>query len=199
MKDSYLTINQHYQSEIKIKASKFITNLIPIDSIRMAEEELALLRKKFWDANHNCYAFCLDSESFRYSDDGEPSGTAGKPIFDCINGHDLEHILIVVTRYFGGTKLGTGGLIRAYSESVENGISLAEITVHINRARLKLSHHYDQTNAVMHQINHFDIIIIDTIYTESVTVILDIKISETEVFIAKLFDSTNGTVKAEII
>ncbi|MCK4857045.1 MAG: YigZ family protein, partial [candidate division Zixibacteria bacterium] len=113
------------QIEIKVKGSRFIGETCLVASVDEAVARLAVVRKREYQATHHCYAYVTgwpDQVGFKYSDDGEPSGTAGRPIYDVITGHALTNLLVVVTRYFGGTKLGTGGLVRAYSEAARAAV-----------------------------------------------------------------------------
>lgn len=115
--------------EVVEKKSRFIANVFQVMDEAQAEEYICSIRKKYYDARHNCYAYVCgeNSEIQRFSDDGEPSGTAGKPILDIINSQDLKNCLIVVTRYFGGTLLGTGGLIRAYQAAAKEGVEASDL------------------------------------------------------------------------
>lgn len=115
--------------EFTDKKSRFIANIYHIEDEDMAVKIIEQLRKKYWDARHNCYAYVLGgkSEIQRFSDDGEPSGTAGKPILEVITGNECGNCLCVVTRYFGGVLLGTGGLIRAYTNAAKDALSACRI------------------------------------------------------------------------
>lgn len=115
--------------EVVEKKSRFIANVFQVMDEAQAEEYIYSIRKKYYDARHNCYAYVCgeNNEIQRFSDDGEPSGTAGKPILDIINSQDLKNCLIVVTRYFGGTLLGTGGLIRAYQAAAKEGVEASDL------------------------------------------------------------------------
>lgn len=120
MTDQFFTIPRQATSEMKVKGSRFIGAALPQSSVEQIDNTLTEFRKNYHDASHNCFAWQVGIDSavsFKYSDDGEPSGTAGKPIYDCITGRQLTDVLVVVTRYFGGTRLGTGGLVRAYSDA----------------------------------------------------------------------------------
>jgi len=127
--DTYKTIENISEGLFKDRGSKFIAHAIPVNKESQVKEHLSALRKKYHDARHHCYAYQLgfDKSSYRINDDGEPSGTAGKPIFGQILSHDLTNILIVVVRYFGGTKLGIGGLINAYKTSAKDALNNAKI------------------------------------------------------------------------
>ncbi len=126
--DAYYTIKSRRRAEIKIKGSKFIGTAIPAANKEAAKEELGKVRSEFYDATHNCFAHKIGSKGLEYgfSDDGEPSGSAGKPILFEINKYDVSNVLVVVTRYFGGTKLGVGGLSRAYSQAAAEALNLCD-------------------------------------------------------------------------
>ena len=131
MADRFKILYKGGESELVVKKSRFIATLSPVESEEEAAAFLAEMRKKYWDASHNCFAFTIgmNHELTRCSDDGEPSGTAGKPILEVIRGQGLHNVLIVVTRYFGGTLLGTGGLVRAYTAaSLEGLVELLPVT-----------------------------------------------------------------------
>ncbi len=128
---SYNTIENEETSEILEKKSKFIANIMYIDKVEEAEAKLEEIRKKYYDARHNCYAYrVIDSNKSiidRSSDDGEPSGTAGSPMLNILKKEELCNVLVVVTRYFGGILLGTGGLVRAYSQATQDVIHKSRI------------------------------------------------------------------------
>ena len=121
----FKTISENVSSEIVEKKSKFIANIFYVESVEEAEEKIKEIKKKYYDARHNCFAFSVyteDGNIDRFSDDGEPSGTAGSPMLAILKAQNLSNILVVVTRYFGGILLGTGGLTRAYSSAAINAI-----------------------------------------------------------------------------
>ena len=127
--ENFLTINENIESEITVKKSKFICNLIKIETQEEAEEQIKKIKKKYHDARHNCVAYRIqenDTIVEKASDVGEPSGTAGGPMLNILQKNNLCNILVVVTRYFGGILLGTGGLVRAYSDSMQNALKLTE-------------------------------------------------------------------------
>ena len=115
--------------EIEEKKSRFIATIMPVSSEEEAASFIAQLKKKYWDARHNCSAFVIgeNGEKTRCSDDGEPSGTAGRPMLDVLTGEHITNVCVVVTRYFGGTLLGTGGLVRAYQAAVRAGLEDCEV------------------------------------------------------------------------
>lgn len=144
------TIKERTRSESKVRGSRFIATAIPVSSKEAAMEELDSLRKEFWDATHNCYAYQLapNGAEYRFFDDGEPSGTAGKPILFVIQQRDLMDVLVVVTRYYGGTKLGAGGLARAYADSASEALNLAEIVVNWPTTPIRVFTPYEDLSEV---------------------------------------------------
>ena len=148
--DTYKTIENISEGLFKDRGSKFIAHAIPVNNESQVKEHLSALRKIYHDARHHCYAYQLgfDKSSYRINDDGEPSGTAGKPIFGQILSHDLTNILIVVVRYFGGTKLGLGGLINAYKTSAKDALNNAKIIKKTINEVYEIIYDYPVMNAV---------------------------------------------------
>lgn len=127
--ESFISIKENVQTEIVVKKSKFICNLIKVESQEEAEEYIKKIKKKYYDARHNCVAYrVIENEKVveKSSDDGEPSGTAGGPMLNILQKNNLGNVLVMVTRYFGGILLGTGGLVRAYSDATFSAIEIAE-------------------------------------------------------------------------
>ena len=167
----YLTIKGNVETEIVVKKSKFIASLIKVTSKEQAEEEIKKIKKKYFDARHNCVSYrVLEDEKIveRFSDDGEPSGTAGGPMLNILQKNNLVNVLIVVTRYFGGILLGTGGLVRAYSDSLIKAIELStkvekclgtELNVYIKYTYYETFKHYCKKN---------NINIVDSQYLENI-------------------------------
>ena len=129
MLEQYRTVYEGGEGEITEKKSRFIATVHPVESEEEALAFLEEMKKKYWDARHNCYVYSIgmNREFTRCSDDGEPSGTAGRPMLDVILGEDIYNVAVVVTRYFGGIKLGAGGLTRAYSQAVDDALKEANI------------------------------------------------------------------------
>jgi uncharacterized YigZ family protein len=128
--NDFITIQENVQAEITEKKSKFIANLFYVENIKQAEELIRNTKKKYFDARHNCIAYrVVEGGNLveRFSDDGEPSGTAGAPMLNILQKNGLANVLVVVTRYFGGILLGTGGLVRAYSESLQKVLEQSEL------------------------------------------------------------------------
>ena len=158
MNNTYLTITESVQSTYTEKRSKFIALAYPVSSVEEVKSILEQLRKEYYDARHICWAYMLgaDRENFRSNDDGEPSGTAGKPILGQINSNQLTNIMIAVVRYFGGIKLGTGGLIVAYREATASAITSSEIVEQIVTKQIRFTFDYLQMNDVMKLIKDND-------------------------------------------
>lgn len=151
MAEKYLTVSKSVESIYKEKGSKFLSFLYPVTSVEEVKEYLTQLKKKYYDATHHCYAYIIgyDKETFRMNDDGEPSSTAGKPIYGQLQSNDLTNVLLVVVRYFGGTKLGVSGLIKAYKESSAECIALAEIVEKQVKHKYIIYFAYEDMNVVM--------------------------------------------------
>lgn len=154
------------ESELKVSGSRFIGRVFVVESEEVAAERIAIVRKAEYDATHHCTAYRVGVEEFvdRYNDDGEPSGTAGPPILRRIEASGLTNILVVVTRYYGGTKLGTGGLIRAYGESAQLAIDRCGERKHAIEECFKITFAYDDTSVAMHLVSKFDGRIVSTEY-----------------------------------
>ena len=193
---SYKTVKKDAFAEIEIKKSKFIAHIAEIKSEDEAETFIKQTRKKYYDATHNCSAYILNSDrGIRHSsDDGEPSGTAGKPILDVISGAGLSDIIVVVTRYFGGTELGTGGLVRAYSgaaaEVLKNGA-----VVEITEAKLiEFIIDYGLLPKLQHLCMELGIIIYETEYLEKVKISVLITEDNLGRFFKEVTEMTAGAI-----
>ena len=158
MDDSYKTIEKIAEGYITERKSKFISYILPIESEEEVKEILDEYRKKYYNARHVCWAYMLGHarEDYRSNDDGEPSGTAGRPILGQINSYELTNVLILVVRYFGGTLLGTGGLVRAYKEAAAAAIENATIVEKTMDDAFVLKFEYPLLNEVMRVLNQFE-------------------------------------------
>lgn len=203
--DKYYTIKKNYGSkllrtEIKVKGSKFIAT---IQRVSTKEEAIAFvdkMRAEFYDATHNCYAYRIGwkGSEFRAADDGEPSGSAGKPILLAIDKYNLQDVVVVVTRYFGGTKLGVGGLVRAYSKSAEKTLEIIEKSVIHRTKTIKVAVGYEDISFMKRQIEGNAISFTEE-YTEKVEFLIEIPLSKAALFVDELFSQSNGTIVAKII
>jgi uncharacterized YigZ family protein len=178
---SYKVITKNGSGEIVEKKSRFIANVFAVNSQEEAEEKIAEVSKKYWDARHNCYAFVIgeNSENTRCSDNGEPSGTAGKPILEVITGAGITNVLVIVTRYFGGVLLGTGGLVRAYTQAAQAGIAASEVGEMIYAQKLTLKVGYNMINNVQYYLAQNEINIADSRYEADVE--FDICVKENDI------------------
>lgn len=151
MQDSFRTISQPSEGIYTEKRSKFLAFAIPVENVEEIKDIVAQYQKKYYDARHVCYAYMLGAErtEFRANDNGEPSGTAGKPILGQINSNELTNILIIVVRYFGGIKLGTSGLIVAYKQAAAEAIAAAEIIEKTVDTHITFMFEYPFMNDVM--------------------------------------------------
>ena len=158
MGDSYKTVVEPAEGYINEKKSRFISFVIPVSSADEAMEILEEHRKKYYNARHICWAYMIgwDREEFRFNDDGEPSGTAGKPILGQINSSGLTDVIIMVVRYFGGTLLGTGGLIRAYRDAAADAINNAQIIEKTVDDVIDIHFEYPLLNDVMRVLKQFE-------------------------------------------
>ena len=166
----YKTIAEKARIEMNEKRSRFIATVRSVENQEEMDAFLDELRKEYWNASHHCYAYQIGkrSEIQRFSDDGEPQGTAGKPILEVLKGEDLKNTAIIVTRYFGGTELGTGGLVRAYGKSAKEGVLAAGIVECILMRRYKLTVPYTLVGKVEYLLNENGYIIEGANYTEDV-------------------------------
>ncbi|MEN8153764.1 MAG: YigZ family protein [Acidobacteriota bacterium] len=197
--DDYLSIkNQFGPFEIKEKGSKFISFIFPAHSKEDAENIILQLRKKYFDSTHICYAFRIGEgieDYFRYSDDGEPGGTAGLPIYKEISGKGLYNILTAVIRYYGGTKLGTGGLTRAYSGSAKLAIENSLTKRIINVKKISLTINYNFLGELMKMVELFGISISDQSYNEKgIFFELSIPLSLFQKFKKDISNRSNGKI-----
>ena len=200
MDDFYLTIAQTAQVENKVKGSRFIAQTKMVKSETEALQFLKGIRKREHAATHHCYAYRIghgQNVLFKYSDDGEPSGTAGKPIYDCITGRDLTYVIAVVTRYFGGTKLGTGGLARAYSETAvlaleESGTKTVYIT---DQLMMRFDfRYYDQ---ILKALEKYKAEQISSEFSEIVQLTVSVRQSKTTELINEITNLTHGQAQIE--
>lgn len=159
IKDEYLSIPQRSDGLFKDKGSRFISMAFPVETEAQIKEILDGLRKEYYDARHHCYAYRLgaDGAKFRANDDGEPSGSSGRPILGQIDSRNLSDVLVVVVRYFGGIKLGIPGLIRAYKSATADALDLAGTVTKIASRRYKVTFGYMSMNSVMKILKDMDL------------------------------------------
>ena len=188
MQDTYKTINSASEGIYKEKGSKFISFAIPVNKIEEVKEIVKDFRKKYYDARHLCYAYMLGMEQkeWRANDDGEPSGTAGKPILGQINSHELTNILVIVVRYFGGVLLGTGGLVLAYKEATIDALQQAEIIEKTIQTKLCIHFEYPLMNDVMRVLKDSSASILNQNYNQDCSMEINIRKQEYNTLLGKL-------------
>lgn len=199
--DKFLTVAKPAKSLYVVKKSKFISTVEPVNSVLQAEEFINKMKKKYWDATHNVYAYNigLDDNIQKCSDDGEPSGTAGKPVLDIIKSRDIKNVLVVVTRYFGGIKLGANGLIRAYSESAKIGLNNAQIIEKVKCNKYKVTVDYEILGKLEWELNQKKLIIKDIEYTDKVTLTIFVPICYNVNFEKLIMNLTSGDANIKYI
>lgn len=199
MENTFLTIKEkEYSAELVEKKSKFIAKIVKVTSEEDAMNVLKSIKKEHRDARHNVFAYRIANGSERFSDDGEPSGTAGVPILDILRGEKLQNVLVVVTRYFGGILLGTGGLVKAYSGATKDAIAQAE------KVEMKLCNEYsveidyNYHNILLHYFKEDLIIVRDTEYTNNICLKIVVESNRGESVITKIIEKTDRTAKIEL-
>ena len=180
MKQTYDVVYEGGSDEIVEKKSRFIAHVFPVHSEQEAVEHIEQIRKQYWDARHNCHAFVIgpNDEISRCSDDGEPSGTAGRPILEVLQGRGIHNVLVIVTRYFGGTLLGTGGLVRAYSQATQAGLAASRIMTRQSGRKLLIGTDYNGIGKMQYIVGKRNIPVLDTRYAEAVE--MDVLVPEEE-------------------
>ncbi len=194
MKKNYKILYQAGEGEIVEKKSRFIATIRPVDSEEEALSFIAEMRKKYWDATHNCTAFVIgeNHEQMRCNDDGEPSQTAGRPMLDVLLGEDVHNCCAVVTRYFGGTLLGTGGLVRAYSAAVKEGLKNCQILEKQLARKLTVETDYTGLGKIQYILGEEKISTLDSQYADKVSLTLLVPVDQLEPLMEKLTEGTNG-------
>lgn len=189
-------IYQNGSGEIIEKKSRFIADVFDIADEADAMVRIQEVKKKYWDARHHCFAYVLGEKEGqqRFSDDGEPSGTAGKPILDLLAAGGYSNTLIVVTRYFGGTLLGTGGLIRAYQAAAKAGLAQSETVEVLEGLRADLEADYSQLGKIQHICADLGVFLLDTVYMQNVHLELLIPVETAQTFIEHITESFAGKV-----
>ncbi len=183
--------------EIVEKKSRFIADISPVRSEEEAMVFIAEIRKKYWDARHHCTAFVIgdNNEITRAGDDGEPAGTAGRPMLEVLLGNEIHNVCAVVTRYFGGTLLGTGGLVRAYSAAVKEGLKASVIVEQIRGRRILFSAAYTELGKLQYLLNEAGAAVENTDYSDKVTITVLAPESERALLEHRVTDGLSGRVE----
>lgn len=192
--NSFRTVLERAQAEITEKKSRFIATVIPAGQEEEAERLLVELRKKYWDANHNVYAYRigLGKTIERFSDDKEPVHTAGMPILSLLRKEELHNVCVVVTRYFGGTLLGTGGLVRAYSKAAQEALQKARIITKEPYVQYGLDLDYAMLGKMQYTLSEKEWTVLDTLFEENVRMKLLIPLREQDEFLKTMREASDG-------
>lgn len=197
---TYKSISSESKIEFIEKKSKFIGYIKPITSEESAIEFIDEIKEKHWDATHNVYAYTLlENQKSRYSDDGEPHGTAGLPVLDVLVKNELLNVVVVVTRYFGGTLLGTGGLVRAYSHAALMAVKSAGVSIFKNCCKFKIICDYNFYGQITRAVFDNDGNIDDTVYTNKTEIFFHIPKEKVENFVKNVEKIMSGNVKIQFI
>ncbi|MGI6069833.1 MAG: YigZ family protein [Blautia sp.] len=194
MLECYKTVYEGGQGEIVEKKSRFIATVRPVEKEEEALAFLEEVKKKYWDARHNCFAYVIGErqELARCSDDGEPGGTAGRPMLDVLLGEEIHNVAVVVTRYFGGTLLGTGGLVRAYSKAVQEGLAHSTVIEKQWGVVLAVSTDYNGVGKLQYLAGERKLPVLDAQYTEKVVMKLLVPIGEVDAVEKAVTEATSG-------
>lgn len=194
---TYKTLHEFGVDEIIIERSTFIGYAKPIKSEEEAIEFINEIKKKHKDATHNVWAYTVGKTMNiqRYSDDGEPQGTAGIPTLEVIKKEDLRDVAVVVTRYFGGVKLGAGGLVRAYTKGAKIGIEAAKVIKKVMYQEVRIKIDYNQLGKIQNEIMNLGYFVKDTVYEDNVEIIVYSRLDEVETLSERMVDITSATVQ----
>ena len=199
MTEQYKTVYEGGEGEIVEKKSRFIATVQPVESEEEALAFVASMKKKYWNATHNCSAFVVGEhmELQRCSDDGEPSQTAGKPMMDVLTGAGLTDVAVVVTRYFGGTLLGTGGLVRAYSGAVQEGLKNSTVITKYLGVKLSVTTDYNGVGKLQYLFGQKEIPILSAEYTDKVVFTVLVESSRIQEIKKAITEATSATAQME--
>lgn len=199
MDGAYKIVYRGGTGEIVEKKSRFIANVFSVESEEEAVEIIEKTKKQYWDARHNCYAYVLgaDGGKQKCSDDGEPQGTAGRPMLDVLLGEEVRNILVIVTRYFGGTLLGTGGLVRAYSMATKAGIDASKIVMKCPAHRIRITTDYNGVGKLQYIAAQSEIAVLDTEYTDKVIMTLLVPVEGIYSLTGKVMEATSAAAQIE--
>lgn len=200
MLSKYRTVYIGEEAEIIEKKSRFIATVKPVKSEEEAIAFIEGLKKKYWNATHNCFAYVIGErfQTQRCSDDGEPSGTAGRPMLDVLLGEEIHDVAVVVTRYFGGTLLGTGGLVRAYQSATKAGLEASTVITKMHGQKLCVVTDYTGLGKIQYILGQRGLTILNSEYTDQVA--LEVLLPEEEIkpVMAEITEGTNGQAKMEL-
>ncbi|MDR2189981.1 MAG: YigZ family protein [Candidatus Peribacteria bacterium] len=210
----YTTVTEIFTYELpKIKKSTFFGTLFPVEEKRQADDAIAMMRKKYYNATHHCYAYCIglhvhtdlfgnvliDAQHTKAYDDGEPTNTAGKPILSVLKGYPLHNVLLVATRYFGGTLLGVGGLIQAYTKTAQETLHHAPLVQKEIYNTLELYSTYQQTSLVAYLLEKYEVQVLAETYDTQIYQKLQINRGLSEAFIQEIRNKNLHTLKVTVL
>lgn len=197
----YKIVTAGGMGEIIEKKSRFIATVQPVETEEEAAAFIEGTKKKYWDARHNCSAFVIGSknEITRCSDDGEPSGTAGRPMLEVLLGEEVHNVAVVVTRYFGGILLGTGGLVRAYTKAVQEGLKNSQIATLGFGTHVKIETDYNGIGKIQYILGKASVQMQDCIYTEAVSLKVFLLQEKKDAVLKEITEATAGKCKFEEI
>ena len=190
-----------YTDEIVEKKSRFIANVKKVETEQEATAFINEMKKKYYDARHNCSAFVIgkNKELLRSSDDGEPSGTAGKPMLEVLLGSDIVNVVVVVTRYFGGTLLGTGGLVRAYTDAAKAGLEQVQVATMCLGKKVKIHTDYNTIGKVLYELGQRGLGQEDSEYTDVIVLTVIVPIEDMDGFEKKIIEISAGKTMVEVV
>ncbi|WFD12378.1 YigZ family protein [Tepidibacter hydrothermalis] len=197
--EQYKTVHEYGQDEVIIEKSRFIGYSKPIETEEEAREFIDEIKKKHKDATHNVWAYTvgMNMDIQRYSDDGEPSGTAGIPTLEVIKKEDLRNVVVVVTRYFGGIKLGAGGLVRAYTKGAKIGLNASKVIDKVLYTDVRFKIDYTLLGKVQNELINLGYIIKEILYEDMVTIVVYSRSGEVDSLKNKIIDITSSNVEVE--
>lgn len=196
----YQIIEYGGTDEIVEKKSRFIADVKAVCSEEEATNFIEAIKKRYWDARHHCYAYVLgeQGQTLRFSDDGEPSGTAGRPILEVLTGSGIRNLVLVVTRYFGGTLLGTGGLVRAYTQAAQAGLAACQTATMRYGYELTVETDYNGIGKLQYLLGQREIPLEESTYTEQVTFVCKVPMEEKEGLLKDITEATAGMARVSI-
>lgn len=199
MLEDYKILKEGGSGEIVEKKSRFIVTLSPVKSEEEAAAFIDEIKKKYWDARHNCSAFVIgpNAELTRCSDDGEPSGTAGRPMLEVLLSEEIRNVAVVVTRYFGGTLLGTGGLVRAYTQAVKEGLKNSKTARMCYGMELVIHTDYNGVGKILYLLEKQGLKVQNAEYAQAVTLTVMAPAKKKEGFIKEVIQATGGKCRIE--
>ena len=201
MLSQYKTVYSGGEAEIIEKKSRFIATVKPVKSEEEAITFIEGLKKKYWNATHNCFAYVIGErfQTQRCSDDGEPSGTAGRPMLDVLLGEEVHDVAVVVTRYFGGTLLGTGGLVRAYQGATKAGLMACTVITKMHGSKVAIQTDYTGLGKIQYILGQRGLTILHSEYTDRVELEVLLPEADVEQVMAEITEGTNGQAVMEIV